>query len=149
MEKVYQRIVVAVDSSNEAAYAFETALGIAKRNKGAVLHIVHIIDTNVMTTVSSSLEQTSLERAQQEAQNLVDRFVRQAEDFGLLYIRPVIEIASPRSFIPKEFAEAVRADLIICGATGKSGLRRMLMGSVSEAIVRSATCDVLIIRTPQ
>ncbi len=37
----------------------------------------------------------------------------------------------------------------MCGATGVSGVQRFLIGSVSESIVRYATCDVLVIRTPE
>ena len=42
----------------------------------------------------------------------------------------------------------MEADLIICGATGHTPVERYLIGSVSEAIVRSASCDVLVTRTP-
>jgi nucleotide-binding universal stress UspA family protein len=42
----------------------------------------------------------------------------------------------------------VKADLIMCGATGHTPVERYLIGSVSQAIVRSAQCDVLVIRTP-
>lgn len=149
MTRLYKQIIIAVDNSPESEYAFQTALGIAKRNLGSVLHIVHVIDTNVMTPMNPALEITSIERAQQEADEVVARHVRQAEDFGLQYVKPVIELASPRSFIAKDYAKAVGADLIICGATGKSGFRRMMMGSVSEGILRSSICDVLIIRTPE
>ena len=55
---------------------------------------------------------------------------------------------SPKTVITKEIAKSVEADLIICGATGHTPVERYLIGSVSEAIVRSAKCDVLVIRTP-
>ena len=53
-----------------------------------------------------------------------------------------------KTVITKEIAKSVEADLIICGATGHTPVARYLIGSVSEAIVRSAKCDVLVIRTP-
>ncbi|RKJ47427.1 universal stress protein, partial [Butyricicoccus sp. 1XD8-22] len=49
----------------------------------------------------------------------------------------------------KELSNVVEADLIVCGATGLNAVERFLIGSVSEAIVRSAKCDVLVVRTPE
>ena len=50
--------------------------------------------------------------------------------------------------ITKDVAEKTVADLIVCGATGLNAVERFLIGSVSESIVRSAKCDVLVVRTP-
>lgn len=49
--------------------------------------------------------------------------------------------------IPKNIAAKYEADLIVVGATGLNAVERLLIGSVSEAIIRHATCDVLIART--
>lgn len=149
MTRLYKQIIIAVDRSNEASYAFHTALGIASRNIGATLHIVHVVDSAIFSPLGSGLESTSIEEAQREAQELVDRFARQAEDYGLPYVRTAVEFGSAKNILAKDYANEVEADLIICGATGKSGFQRMFVGSVSEAIVRTATCDVLVIRTPE
>ncbi|MEK4487236.1 universal stress protein [Psychrobacillus sp. FSL H8-0484] len=51
--------------------------------------------------------------------------------------------------LTKELSNLVEADLIVCGATGLNAVERFLIGSVTEAIVRSSKCDVLVIRTPE
>ena len=51
--------------------------------------------------------------------------------------------------ISRDLLKRLNADLIICGATGLNAVERFLIGSVSENIVRSAKCDVLVIRTPE
>ncbi|WP_317971105.1 universal stress protein [Sporosarcina oncorhynchi] len=43
----------------------------------------------------------------------------------------------------------MQADLIICGAIGLNAVERFIFGSVSENIVCSAKCDVLVIRRPE
>jgi len=48
----------------------------------------------------------------------------------------------------KEPTSLVEADLIICGGTGHNAVERFLIVSVSEAIVRSAKCDVLVVSKP-
>lgn len=68
---------------------------------------------------------------------------------GIEKVKIIVQNGSPRSMITKEIANKVTADLIICGATGLNTVERFLIGSVSEAIVRSANCDVLVIRTPE
>ena len=68
---------------------------------------------------------------------------------ALTNVNLVIEYGSPKNIITKELSNVVEADLIICGATGLNAVERFLIGSVSEAIVRSAKCDVLVIRTPE
>ena len=45
-------------------------------------------------------------------------------------------------------AQETGADLIVMGTHGRTGLRRLLMGSVAEQVVRKASCPVLTIRTP-
>jgi nucleotide-binding universal stress UspA family protein len=45
-------------------------------------------------------------------------------------------------------AEEIGADLIVMGTHGRTGLRRLLMGSVAEHVVRHASCPVLTVRTP-
>ena len=51
--------------------------------------------------------------------------------------------------ISKDLSKKLNADLIICGATGLNTVERILIGSVSENIVRTAECDVLVIRAPE
>lgn len=46
-----------------------------------------------------------------------------------------------------EYAEEVGADLIVIGSHGRTGLTRMLIGSVAEKVVRHAKCDVLVVRS--
>jgi nucleotide-binding universal stress UspA family protein len=46
------------------------------------------------------------------------------------------------------FAEEKNVDLIVMGTHGRTGLKRILMGSVAEAVVRSAPCPVLTYRQP-
>lgn len=145
MANHYKSIVVAVDGSKEAEYAFRKSIDVAHRNKGSVLNIVNIIDTRSFEAYERSIFDT----AQQQAKELLNGYKAQAEAEGVENVNVVIEYGSPKTIITKELSNLVDADLIICGATGLNAVERFLIGSVSEAIVRSATCDVLVIRTPE
>src|SRR5690606_18492910 len=72
---------------------------------------------------------------------------KEAEAAGVRSVNILVDYGSPKSMISRELAKKVNADLIICGATGLNTVERFLIGSVSEHIVRSAKCDVLVVRT--
>lgn len=144
MSTLYKSIVVAVDGSKEAEYAFRKSIEIAYRNKGSQLTIVNIIDTRYL----GPLDKEFAEQVKEQSQQILDRYKARAAAARVENVNIIIEYGSPKTVITKEIAKLVKADLIICGATGHTPVERYLIGSVSEAIVRSATCDVLVIRTP-
>jgi nucleotide-binding universal stress UspA family protein len=144
MANHYKSILVAIDGSKEAEYAFRKSIDVAKRNKGSKLNIVNVIETRPF-----EVEGSIVDRVQQRSEELLNGYKAQAEAQGVENVNVVIEYGSPRNIITSELANLVEADLIICGATGRNAVERYLIGSVSEAIVRSAKCDVLVIRTPE
>ena len=145
MANHYKSIVVAVDGSKEAEYAFRKSIDVAKRNKGSILNIVNVLDTRSFEAYDRSI----FDGAQQKSEQLLNDYKAQAEAEGIENVKIVIEYGSPKNILTKKIANSVEADLIMCGATGQTAVQRFLIGSVSEAIVRSATCDVLVIRTPE
>ncbi|ASK63877.1 universal stress protein UspA [Virgibacillus phasianinus] len=140
----YKSIVLAVDGSKEAEYAFCKSIDVVKRNKDAKLNIVNVIETHSFEAYDRAI----YEEAEQRSEELLNGYREQAEAKGIDKIRVLIEYGSPKNIIANDIAKKVQADLIICGAKGQNAIERFLIGSVSEAVVRSAECDVLVIRTP-
>lgn len=147
MSLIYSQIIVAVDGSDESVWAFKKAVAIAKRND-AHLNLVNIIDTRSYSAVEA-YDRSIAERAQSYAVDFLEDFKAQAIEAGLTNINVIVEYGSPKTMIPREIPKKIKADLIICGATGLNPVERFLIGSVSENIVRSAKCDVLVVRTPE
>ena len=148
MANHYKSIVVAVDGSKEAEYAFRKSIDVAKRNPGSTINLVNVIDTRSFAAIEA-YDRSIADRAQQHSEELLNGYKEQAEAEGVTNVKTIIEYGSPKNIITKELSNIVEADLIICGATGLNAVERFLIGSVSEAIVRSAKCDVLVIRTPE
>ena len=140
----YKSILVAVDGSKEAEYAFRKSVDIAYRNQGSQLNIVNIIDTRYL----GPLDKEIAEQVKEKSRKVLDRYKARAAALRVENVNIIIEFGSPKTVITKEIAKLVKADLIICGATGHPPVERFLIGSVSEAIVRTAKCDVLVVRTP-
>lgn len=147
MANHYKSIVVAVDTSKEAEYAFQRGVDIAKRNEGSVLNVVNVIDTRAFK-VFEARDQSVLDDAKQQSEKLLNEYKAQAEAQGV-NTNIIIEYGSPKTVITNEVADSVQADLILCGATGLNAVERFLIGSISSAIVRSAKCDVLVVRMPK
>ncbi|NYF25071.1 universal stress protein [Sporosarcina sp. JAI121] len=147
MTLVYKQIIVAVDGSKESEWAFKKAVAIAERND-ATLNLINIIDTRSSTSVEA-FDRSIAERSHKFVEELLNDYKAEAVQAGVENVNVIVEYGSPKTMISKDFPKKMSADLIICGATGLNAVERFLIGSVSENIVRSAECDVLVIRRPK
>ncbi|MCM3745142.1 universal stress protein [Sporosarcina luteola] len=143
----YKQIIIAIDGSVEAEWAFKKAVAIADRNN-ATLNLVNIVDTRSYSS-AEAYDRSIAESAHTSAVELLNNYKAEAVQAGVQSINVVVEYGSPKVMIAKDLPSKLNADLIICGATGLNTVERFIMGSVSENIVRSAKCDVLVIRRPE
>ncbi len=141
----YQNILVAIDGSKEADWAFKKGIEIAKRNNAKLL-LVHVIDTRSFGLIEA-YDTVVGERAEALAKEMLENYKKQAEEAGLPDVYYEIDFGSPKVRIPRELTKKHKIDLILCGATGLNVVERFFIGSVSEHIVRYAPCDVLVVRT--
>lgn len=141
----YQNILVAVDGSKEAEWAFKKGIEMAKRNQANLL-LVHVIDTRSFALIDA-YDSTIAERADKLAKDLLENYQSDARKEGVENVSYEIDFGNPKFKIPKDLAKKHHVDLIICGATGMNAMERFFIGSVSEHITRYAPCDVLIVRT--
>ena len=145
MSLTYKNIIVAVDGSKESELAFKRAIQVAINNKGSILYIAHVIDTRRFA-VYDSYNLKIAEQAHELAMDMLKKYVQQAIFAGVEDVKTILEYGSPKQIIARDIPKAKKIDLIICGVTGKGEVERFLLGSVSEALVRSAKCDVLVVR---
>lgn len=147
MLQQYSRVLVAVDGSKEAESAFRKAVQVAKRNDAA-LGLVHVIDTRAFSSVAN-YDTSMADKATEYADELLEGYKENASNAGVVKVESYIEYGSPKTAITKEAATAFKADLIMCGATGLNAVERLLIGSVSEYIIRHSPCDVLVVRNEE
>lgn len=143
----YKQILVAVDGSKEAELAFKKSVSIAARNN-STLNLINIIDTRSFAAIEA-YDRSIAERAQVFAEDLLEGYKKEAIAAGVVNVNVIVEYGSPKTMISKDISKKIEADLIICGATGLNAVERFLIGSVSEYIVRSSACDVLVVRTEE
>ncbi len=147
MLRQYQHIQVAVDGSKEADLAFSKAVSLAKRN-GSTLEILHVIDTRSFQNVSS-FDSAMVEQVSSDAKKRMKQYYERAQKAGIKNVHYSIEFGSPKTIIAHDFPKKHHVDLIVVGATGLNAVERLLIGSVTEYVTRTANCDILVCRTEE
>ncbi|MFD1319442.1 universal stress protein [Loigolactobacillus zhaoyuanensis] len=145
MLQQYKHILVAIDGSYEAELAFRKAVEVAKRNNGE-LFLIHVVDTRAFQNVSS-FDSAMVEQVTDTAKKTMEQYVATAKKNGLDNVNYAIEYGAPKVIIAKEVPKEHDIDLIMIGATGLNAVERLLIGSVTEYVTRTAICDVLVVRT--
>ncbi|MCI2775014.1 MULTISPECIES: universal stress protein [Staphylococcus] len=143
----YKNILIAVDGSHEAEWAFNKAVDVAKRND-AKLTIVNIIDSRTYSSYEVYDAQFT-EKSRGFSEELLKGYQEVATRAGVANVETRLEFGSPKAIIPKKLASELKVDLIMCGTSGLNAVERFIVGSVSEAIVRHSPCDVLVVRTEE
>ena len=142
------KILLAADGSEEATLAARTATDIAEKI-GSELHVV-LVGLSVSYVGMGPVEiadipAPSQEELTEEAQRLLDTQSRQIEAAGGVVTQAHLRVGRPDEEIVA-LAEELGAGLLVIGSRGLGGIRRALMGSVSDSVVRHAHCPVLVVR---
>ena len=145
------KILLATDGSEEAQLALSTAVDLAT-STNSELHVVTVGPWNpdpayAVHEASFRWEtyQEASEAIGKEAREILDQGVRKIEEAG----GRVQEAHFRRGRKDQEIvnlSEEIGAGLIVMGSRGRGGVRRALMGSVSDSVVRHAHCPVLVVR---
>ena len=88
-----------------------------------------------------------VEQVTDTAKETLDDYVAYAKEQGGANVSYTIEYGAPKTLIAKEVPAKMHADLIMIGATGLNAVERVVIGSVTEYVTRTAVCDVLVVRT--
>jgi nucleotide-binding universal stress UspA family protein len=134
-------LVVPIDLSPQSLDALDQALTMA--DSAANIHVVHVLQDAVAVAPEFALGVLDLEaQIRETTQSLYDRF-NDAKHRGLkvhvCYGDPGIEIS--------KYAEELKADAIVMPSHGRRGLKRLLIGSVAERVVRLAHCPVFVLKS--
>jgi nucleotide-binding universal stress UspA family protein len=137
-------MLVATDFSEHADQALEYAAELAAQ-LDATIHLLHVVTNPVMGGPELAFVHPSLiEHATTAAQTALEERAARLRD--RVQVGPVqLEVGDPRDEIDRVAAE-IGADLIVMGTHGRRGVRRLLLGSVAESVVRTAPCPVLTVR---
>jgi universal stress protein A len=144
-------IVCATDLSEDARHVLDTAIELAASVGARVLQVIHVQETTErfetiteVTTRADEQERALLAQVQQEVAHVRGSRGRALE------VPIVIDVRYGKAYreILRYAAEA-KADILVVGTHGRTGLRHAFLGSVAERVARHAPCDVVVAKSPE
>jgi nucleotide-binding universal stress UspA family protein len=145
------KILVALDDS-PFSRTITTRLIEQLKPAGTEVRLLHVIEPPPIKAeeAAAAPQYPEFMAARRQLREHADRLLREAaarlREAGI-HATDVVQEGDPRTAILDE-AESWKPDLIVMGSHGRTGVRRWLMGSVSEAVARHAACSVQIVRPP-
>lgn len=140
MKKI-KRIFIATDFSDTSKEAFNQAVQLA-RQMDATLLLAHVIEPIDMA--ASHLEPFGFHELR--LQQRLDRMVQPVREEGLLVETHLLK-GDPAAEITKAAGD-LQCDLIVMGTHGRTGVPRLLMGSVTERVLRTSPVPIVAVRQP-
>ncbi|MFU1782519.1 universal stress protein [Haloarcula japonica] len=141
-----KRILVPVDSSDQAPVACAFA---AEEHPDATIVLLHVINpAEAGYSAEASIPSFSEEWYEQQkatAENLLDELEADVTAAGVESVERAIEVGRPTKVIV-EYADDHDINQIVMGSHGRSGMSRILLGSVAEIVVRRASVPVTVVR---
>ncbi|MFB6132402.1 MAG: universal stress protein [Halanaeroarchaeum sp.] len=140
---MFETIVVPTDGSENAERAIDHAAMLAAAY-GATVHGVYVVNLTYAGDFESGADGgVVLESLEREGEKAVDAVRSRCEAAGVDFETTQLE-GRPATRIT-EYADAVDADLVVMGTHGRSGISRLLLGSVTESVVRNCEREVLTV----
>ena len=145
-----RKVLLPTDFSGCANYALSYAASIA-RATGATIICVHVVEPIVPAVGYTGLaEPMPIADISEQLEDSAERELPQlaeCEEFNGLDVEEVIVHGDAAAEIVRVAAEQ-EVDLIVVSSHGRTGLGRILFGSTAEAVVRHASCPVLVVKPP-
>ncbi|WP_132061180.1 universal stress protein [Halorussus amylolyticus] len=138
---MYDTILVPTDGSTDAETATKTALGLAQRFD-ASLHAINVVE---LDKFPANVGSEAAEELTQHGEEILATLRNQATDVGISATTHVIEIADSIHQAIIDYAEDHDVDLIVMGTQGRTGLNRLVLGSVAERTLRTSPVPLLTV----
>ena len=155
------KILLATDGSTEAQLAARTAVDLSQKTDSE-LHLIHVLDVakvglSMAVLYSEAtdpegvklpdpvLEEDLEQLAKEGGREILDAEVQRIRSAGGTVAQSHLMMGEVEREIV-HLAENIEAGLVVMGSRGRGGIRRTLMGSVSDSVIRHAHCPVLVVR---
>lgn len=137
-----RKVIIPVDFSDQSYSAVDTALSMVESPRA--IHVIHVLP--ILTDYEAGLMWTGL-NDESRSQQPLETMRKHLEAPKYSGIETVVLFGDAGTQIV-DYAEELGADLIILPSHGRTGLSRLLIGSVAERVVRLAHCPVLVLKAP-
>jgi len=151
---MFRNILVAVDGTSTSQRGLKVATELALDQK-ATLHVVHVVDNMIVVPMETPYAHAGYIDSMLDALRDTGRkLLAKAEAFARQHgvdARTHLAESKGNGVATQLLSEAKRrkADVIVLGTHGRRGLRRLLLGSDAEMVMRESRVPVLLVRTPE
>lgn len=149
----FSKILIAIDGSDHSMKAAKYAIDLAKDNKAQLIALAVLDITKIGYAASAFIASPThgldeLEQKRKEANEWLDKVGKLIASQKANYIQFKSQIEESMSVTGTivDYAENQNIDLIVVGSRGRSGFKKLLLGSDTSPIVTYATCPVLVIK---
>ena len=152
ISKKISSILVAIDGSEHSFKAAEFATDLAKFYNAnlfaiTVTYIPKLHNISQKEIISKSLTEDNIDNnAVKNAEDWFEGFVSHAKENNIQLKTELINSVRPVDYVIIEYAEEQNIDLIIVGTRGRTGFKKLLLGSIASSVVTYAHCPVLVIK---
>ena len=150
MSTLTKNLLVSTDFSPASMLAIDAAAMLA-RAFGAKVTLAHVFDPAPLTPMASSqlssAEQLEVEQGYEQRLHSALEKLRDEKLGGVADVKVALILGKSPAESLCRYAEKEQIDLIVLATHGRTGLTRMLIGSVAERVVRHAPCPVLTLRS--
>lgn len=140
---MYQDILIPTDGSDGSRRAIQEAVGLAELT-GATVHGLYVVDTRDYNTLPESKWLTIEDALETEGENATDTVRAEAETVGVT-VTTTISQGVPHEEI-LAYVDDHAIDLVVMGTHGRTGFERVLLGSVTEKVIRTTSVPVHVVR---
>ena len=141
----YDRVFVSLDGTDRQDKVLERAILVAANNN-ADLYIGHVIDSTALETAGTYPVDLIPELERGFRASIADGVARAEAEPGVGSVKVLVRCGRIRETLKEEMIDQVKPDLIVCGARGLSPIKYALLGSISTFLLRSAPCDILVVK---
>ncbi len=142
-----KKIIVPLDGSDWSFRAAKYAIKVAKMANAEIIFMHAVVNPPYGDHRSAGIMITAyIKEARELAELWYVKAGNMASNEGVKFVaETILDVASAADSIVN-YAESMKADLIVIGTMGRTGLKRLLLGSVASGVVTHARCPVLVTR---
>jgi nucleotide-binding universal stress UspA family protein len=148
---LFSKILVAIDGSEHSFKAAKYALDLAKSSSSSGAQIYAITVTSIPESYHLK-EEDVLDKSRktnngmEDAKSWLDNFNQQAKENNIQLRTELINSTRPVDYVILEYAEEKQIDLIVMGTRGRTGFKKLLLGSTASSVVTYAYCTVMVVK---
>jgi len=140
---IFRKILVPLDGSEHSGRALDASIELAKKLDG-ILTLLTVYSVTGLATPSHETSIMEMERARDSCQNVLAEAKAKVRSEKIKVETALVEGNAVEEIVRQ--SKEGKFDMIIMGARGLSTMKKILIGSVSEGVIKNAPCPVLIVK---